>query len=74
MTPEQAILVKTSWAKVVPIADQAASLFYKRLFELDPTVRSLFKGDMREQGVKLMQVIAVAVEAVDRLETIMTAV
>lgn len=74
MTPEQAVLVKTSWAKVTPIADDAAAMFYNKLFELDPSVKPLFRGDMREQGAKLMKMITVAVNALDRLETIVPAV
>jgi hypothetical protein len=36
MTPEQVALVQESFAKVAPIADQAAIMFYDRLFELAP--------------------------------------
>ena len=34
VTPEQVTLVKDSWSKVVPIADQAAALFYGKMFDL----------------------------------------
>ena len=74
MTPEQAVLVKSSWAKVVPIADTAAELFYGKLFELDPALRPLFKGDMKEQGAKLMKMINTAVNGLERLEAIVPAV
>jgi methyl-accepting chemotaxis protein len=53
--------VQESFAKVEPIAGQAAQMFYGRLFELDPKLRALFKGDMQAQGKKLMQMIAAAV-------------
>jgi hemoglobin-like flavoprotein len=55
-------LVQSSWARVAPIADAAATLFYDRLFALDPSVKALFKGDMREQKKKLMQTLSVAVD------------
>lgn len=74
MTPEQVILVKNSWAQVTPIADKAAELFYGKLFELDPALKSLFNGDMTEQGRKLMNMIDTAVNSLDRLEAIMPAV
>lgn len=74
MTPDQITLVKNSWAKVAPIQEAAAELFYNRLFELDPAVKSLFKGDMKEQGRKLMQMIDVAVRGLDRLETLVPAI
>lgn len=55
-------LVQASWARVVPIADTAATLFYGRLFELDPGLRPLFKGDLGAQKMKLMQTLGVAVD------------
>jgi len=58
----------------VPIAPSAAALFYDRLFVLDPTLKPLFKGDMAEQGRKLMEMIGTAVANLDRLETIFPAV
>ena len=74
MTPEQIGLVKTSWAQVVPIADTAAKLFYGKLFELDPTLKPLFRGDMTEQGKKLMRMVGTAVNGLDRLDQIVPAV
>jgi nitric oxide dioxygenase len=74
MNPAEIHLVKDSFRKVVPIADQAAALFYARLFELDPQLRALFRGDMAEQGRKLMAVIATAVASLERIETILPVV
>lgn len=73
MTPEQITLVKESWAKVVPISETAAELFYGKLFELDPQVKSMFKGDMKEQGRKLMAILNTAVNALDNVEAIVPA-
>ena len=74
MTPDQITLVKESWVKVLPISETAAELFYGKLFELDPGVRSMFKGDMKEQGRKLMAILNTAVNALDKLETIVPAI
>ncbi len=74
MTPQQIALVKDSWLKVLPIRDAAASMFYTKLFSLDPEVEALFKGDMNEQGRKLMTMINIAVNALDKLDTIVPAV
>lgn len=68
MNEQQKALVKDSWAKVVPIAEKAAELFYGRLFEVEPSVKPLFKGDMKEQGAKLMKTITIAVNSLDRLD------
>jgi hemoglobin-like flavoprotein len=54
-------LVKESFDLVEPIAPRAAALFYANLFEADPSLQRLFKGDMVVQGHKLMQMIALAV-------------
>jgi nitric oxide dioxygenase len=74
MDATQIKLVQDSFAKVVPIADTAAALFYGKLFELDPAVKPLFKGDMAAQGKLLMQMIATAVNALERIDTIVPAV
>jgi hemoglobin-like flavoprotein len=67
MTPNQIDLVRSSFARIAPAAGQVAALFYGRLFEIDPPLRRLFRGDMTEQGRKLMQVLATAVAGLDRL-------
>ncbi len=67
-------LVQDSWAQVMPISEVAAALFYAKLFELDPSLQALFKGDMKEQGKKLMQMITVAVRGLDRIEELVPAV
>jgi nitric oxide dioxygenase len=74
MTPEQIGLVKESFEKVVPIAPQAADLFYDRLFEIAPEVVPMFKGDMPAQGAKLMQALGLVVRSLDRLHEVMPAV
>src|SRR5258706_16408711 len=73
MTLNEKNLVLRSFAQVMPIAETAAELFYGRLFELDPTLRPMFRGDMREQGRKLMQMLAVAGHGLDRLHEILPA-
>jgi hemoglobin-like flavoprotein len=74
VTPENQALVRESFAKVVSIAPQAAAMFYDRLFVLDPSLKPLFKGDMNEQGRKLMAMIGTAVANLGKLETIVPAV
>jgi hemoglobin-like flavoprotein len=74
MTPVEITLVQDSFRKVAPIADQAAALFYARLFELDPALRGLFHGDMAEQGRKLMNMLSLAVNGLSRLEQLVPAV
>jgi len=68
-------LVQDSFrTQVQPIADAAASLFYQRLFELDPSLRSLFKTDLAAQRRALMSMLAVAIQGLDHLDTLVPAV
>lgn len=67
MTPDQVALVRTSFDKVRPISEEAARLFYARLFEIAPEVRPLFKSNMAEQGRKLMGALALVVNGLDDL-------
>ena len=68
MTPEQVKLVQESFAKVAPISEQAAVLFYDRLFEVAPSVKAMFPADMTEQRKKLMATLAVVVNGLGNLE------
>jgi len=68
MTPQQVELVRKTWSGLKGNADQVAELFYARLFQLDPTLRSLFKKDMRTQGRMLTSVIDIAISQLDRLD------
>lgn len=74
MNADEKQLVRETFALVKPIAAEAAALFYSRLFEIAPAVRSLFKHDMDEQGKKLMQMIGVAVANLDNLDVLVPAV
>jgi hemoglobin-like flavoprotein len=71
MTPDQIKAIQESFAKVAPIAGEAAALFYGRLFKIAPSLAPLFKGDMDEQGRKLMATLAVVVNGLANLKTIL---
>lgn len=70
MTPDQIEIVQDSFGKVEPIADQAARIFYDRLFAIAPHVRPYFKGDMDAQGMKLMTTLGVVVKGLTNLDAI----
>jgi hemoglobin-like flavoprotein len=73
VTPEQVRSIQESFAKVAPISEQAAALFYGRLFEIAPDVKPLFRGDMTEQGRKLMATLAVVVNGLGNITSILPA-
>jgi nitric oxide dioxygenase len=75
MTPDQKELLRSSFALVAPVADQAATRFYERLFEADPSLRPRFAHtDMAGQRKALMGTLAVVVASLDRLDTLVPAV
>jgi hemoglobin-like flavoprotein len=73
MTPDQINLVQQSFAKVVPLSETAAVLFYDRLFEIAPSVKAMFPSDMTEQRRKLMATLAIVVNGLGNLESILPA-
>ncbi len=73
MTPDQVVLVQQSFAKVVPISEAAAVIFYDRLFEVAPSVKPMFPADMSEQRKKLMATLAVVVGGLGNLQSILPA-
>ena len=68
MTSQEKQLVQTSFEKIRPQAEAAASLFYGHLFELDSRLEKLFTDELRSQGFSLMQMVAVTVSGLDRLD------
>jgi hemoglobin-like flavoprotein len=74
MTPQQIALIQESWRKVLPISDTAAELFYSRLFTLDPSMKPMFKGDMKLQGRKLMAMLNTVVHGLSTFERLEPAV
>jgi hemoglobin-like flavoprotein len=74
LTQAQIALVQNSFAVVAPIADDAAVLFYRRLFEIDPTLQAMFRGDMADQRRKLMQMLSAAVKGLNHIERLIPVV
>ena len=74
MTPTQVDLVQETFEMVLPIAEQAAALFYERLFTLDPSLRPLFHNNMKIQGQKLVSTLALAIHGLQNPEKIVPAV
>jgi hemoglobin-like flavoprotein len=68
MTPQQIRMVQSSWQQVTPVQEMVAALFYSKLFALDPSIAPLFKGNMVEQGRRLMTVIGFAVPGLSHVE------
>jgi len=74
LTSRQIEVVQSSFRMIQPVAGTAAEIFYRRLFEIDPTLAVLFKGNMNEQGRKFMQVLAVSVGGLSNMATLVPVV
>lgn len=61
MTPQQIRLLHTSFTQVLMVADELAAQFYDRVFELDPSLKVLFRRNMHTQGRELMGALSVAI-------------
>ncbi len=70
----QIVLVQRTFRHLMPIGDTVADVFYRRLFELDPSLQELFRGNMKDQGRKLMQMMAVAIQGLSNLDAVRPAI
>ncbi len=73
MTPEQVEQVQQNFEHVAPIKEQAAEMFFDRLFEIDASTKSMFKGDIKKQGRKLMSVLEIGVKGLSDPESLIPA-
>lgn len=74
VTDRQRTLVQTTFQTITPIADDAAVLFYQRLFEIAPELRPMFSENMTEHRRQVMQIIAAAVKGLDRFDQLISTV
>src|SRR3954470_6347771 len=71
MNTKQIALIHSSFEQLAPAAEQLAAAFYRRLFELDPTLQPLFQHDIALQGRKFMTMLAVVVRGLDALDRLL---
>ncbi len=71
MTPREITLIKNSFRQISPIADHAGVIFYARLFELDPSLRTTFCGDIAAQGSNMMQSVGFIVFSLEQIDVIL---
>lgn len=70
LTANDIALVRASFAKILPIKQLAADLFYNRLFEIAPQLRPMFPNDLKDQKSKLMTMLAAAIGGLHDLKTL----
>jgi hemoglobin-like flavoprotein len=70
MTKEQINLVEGSWDFIIMNTSEAGNIFYSKLFELDPTLKVLFKEDIDSQSRKLVSLITFVVHKLSNLNEV----
>ncbi|MBK9121831.1 MAG: hemin receptor [Chloroflexi bacterium] len=70
LSNRQIEIIQSATPIIAANADAVAETFYGFLFEFDPTLRPMFRGDMKEQGRKLMQMLSVALVNVGNLDSL----
>jgi len=73
MTPKKIQLIRESWERIEPISEQVADIFYSTLFHNDPSVKPLFKDDIKQQGKKLMLMLSQVINLLDQPEKLIPA-
>ncbi len=63
MNAKDVALVQQSFEKVAAMGEPVAELFYSELFAIDPSLRRMFKGDMREQHKKLLTALGMTIRS-----------
>jgi hemoglobin-like flavoprotein len=72
MTSKQIELVQNSWQHIVSNVSEAGEIFYSRLFEKNPQLRSMFSTDIKEQSRKLVAIISFAVKKLNNLSEVIS--
>lgn len=72
MTPDQIQLIRQSFAEIARHQEVAALVFYRRLFEVDPALKPLFKGDIQEQAKKLTDMLGALIGMLENSESLLT--
>ncbi len=74
LSPQRIRLIRSSWQALAPAGTEVGRLFYQRLFEIAPGLRPLFAPDLEPQSRKLIAMLGLVVEGLDRLPTLLPAV
>jgi len=71
MNPDEIMLIRQGFGRIAPMAEQVGVAVYDRLFALDPSLQSLFRGDIRTHARNLMGALATVVHSLDDLSGIL---
>src|SRR3712207_3711556 len=74
MTRKQVLLVKSSFQALTPQRNRIAAIFFAQLFVREPSLRPVFRGDLRGHGAELFEGLAAIVDSLDRLYPIVAAI
>ncbi|MDP2903384.1 MAG: mechanosensitive ion channel [Methylovulum sp.] len=71
ISPDQVGIIQHTWSLVRPIADDAARMFYERLFQLDPSLKPMFHTEPKAQRIKLIGMLSLVVKGIGNLDNLM---
>jgi nitric oxide dioxygenase len=71
VTPEQIEAVQRSYRELVASRAEIAATFYRRLFEANPELRTLFPEDLAELRVKFTAQLGEIVASIDHLDELL---
>lgn len=67
-------LIQQSFEQTAVYGDRLSELFYAELFAIDPSLRTMFDGDLRRQQMKFMMMLALIVRSLHKPEHILNTV
>ena len=68
MNAEQVKLLRETFKAIEPMAQETGEMLYNKLFEIDPSLQPLFKGDIKTQAKMVITAIGLAVSGLDKPE------
>ena len=71
MTREDKQLIRNSFDAIQDVAQPMVMLFYGKLFELDPSLKAMFRAPMKEQAAKMVATLRIAVDSLDDFATLL---
>lgn len=71
MNESKILIIKNSWFQIINNTENAGEYFYQVLFELDPSLKLMFKTNTEEQSKKLVIMLSYVISKLNVLDKIM---
>ena len=74
LTKDEVKLIQRSWVDLTANSKRVGEVFYNKLFERNPDMKSLFTGELKEQAGALMRMVKTVVEGLSNPNIIVPAI